>query len=153
MLDLSIFPCSEAIFLNILSSPIKPRRPCACNMAYTHCMRTARCVTPDHHGLPHNVELSWLCATRENTILVFVRDHPIYDATIVYLTYKQSIGCTHNNTQSNDAMNCDVTWSMRLDLHGAMCLAPGAPAWFRVYRALHCVDSASNIKTYRNHVT
>ena len=23
-------------------------------------------------------------------------------------------------------MKCDVTWSMRLDLHGAMCLAPPA---------------------------
>ena len=87
-------------YLHMLGSPIKPRRPCACNMAYTHCMRTTICLTPDRHGLPHNVELSWWCATRENTLLVFVRDHPIYDATVVYLTYKQSIGCTHNNTIS-----------------------------------------------------
>ena len=90
MLDLSVFrvprPC-----LYMLGSSSQPKYFACVNIAYTHCMRMLESITPNHHVVLRNNELSQRCTVRGNTFLKF------YEGSS-YLCYRRSkqIRCKHD---------------------------------------------------------
>ena len=82
MLDLSVSyvprPC-----LYMLGSSSQPKCIVCVNLAYTRCIRTLGSITPDHHVVLQNDELSQWCTVRGNTFLKF------YEGSS-YLCYRRS---------------------------------------------------------------
>ena len=90
MFDLSVSrvprPC-----LYMLGSSSQPKCFACVNLAYTRCMQTLESITPDHHVVLRNNELSQWCTVRGNTFLKF------YEGSS-YLCYRRSkqIRCKHD---------------------------------------------------------
>src|SRR5918994_900623 len=89
MLDLSV-SCVPRPCMYMLGSSSQPKCFACVNLAYIRCMRTLESITPDHHVVLRNNELSQWCAVRGNTFLKF------YDGSS-YLCYRHSkqIRCKH----------------------------------------------------------
>ena len=101
MLDLSV-SCIPRPCLYILGSSSQPKCFACVNLSYTRCMRMLESITPDHHVVLRNNELSQRCTVRGNTFLKFLmRDHLIY-----YRRSKQ-IRCIN---MINITCNQKVTW-------------------------------------------
>ena len=82
MFDLSV-SCVPRPCLYMLGSSSQPKCFACVNLAYTRCMRTLESITPDHHVVLRNNELSQRCTVRGNTFLKF------YEGSS-YLCYRRS---------------------------------------------------------------
>ena len=70
MFDLSV-SCVPRPCLYMLGSSSQPKCFACVNLAYTRYMRTLESITPDHHVVLRNNELSQRCTVRGNTFLKF----------------------------------------------------------------------------------
>ena len=89
MLDLSIFPCSEAMSVHTRLANL--------TLVYLRVQRGLHPLYANEEtsvtasGIPRNVELYWWCTLRANTILALIWDYPnIATVVYIYLIYKQS---------------------------------------------------------------
>ena len=60
--------------LYMLGSSSQPKCFACVNLSYTRCMRMLESITPDHHVVLRNNELSQWCTVRGNTSLNFFND-------------------------------------------------------------------------------
>ena len=90
MLDLSV-SCVPRPCLYMLGSSSQPKCFACVNLAYTRCMWTLGSITPDHHVVLRNNELSQRRTVRGNTSLKFCEESS-------YLCYRRSkqIRCKHD---------------------------------------------------------
>ena len=90
MFDLSV-SCVPRPCLYMLGSSSQPKCFACVNLSYTRCMWMLESITPDHHVVLRNDELSQRCTVRGNTFLKF------YDGSS-YLCYHRSkqIRCKHD---------------------------------------------------------
>ena len=96
MLDLSV-SCVPRPCLYMLGSSSQPKCFACVNLAYTRCMWTLESITPDHHVVLQNNELSQWCTIRGNTSLeIIMRDHLIYYRRSKQIRCKNMINITCN---------------------------------------------------------
>ena len=101
--------------LYMLSSSSQPRCFACVNLAYTRCMWTLESITPDHHVVSRNEELSQWCTVRENTISSWnFSERSPHNATVVLSKIRCIKGLTSHAIHK-------VTWyghhHVLLDLH------------------------------------
>ena len=150
MLDLSVLrvprPC-----LYMLDSSSQPKCIACVNLAYTRCIRTLEPITPDHHVVLRNNELSQRCTVRGNTSLeILVRDH------LTYYRRSKQIRCIN---MINITCNQIVTWyghhhfaPFDLHLRGSMIIivtgmTPWSPSSWSPSSCLHEVVSPTITST------
>ena len=121
--------CSEAMSVHMLGSSSQPKCFACVNLSYTRCMWTLESITPDHHVVLRNNELSQRCTVRGNTSL------EIFSEGSSYLCYRRSkqIRCKHDkhHMQSNSDMIWPISFcSFDLHLRGTMIIfATGMTPW------------------------
>ena len=128
MLDLSV-SCVPRPCLYMLGSSSQPKCFACVNLAYTRCMWMLESITPDHHVVLRNNQLSQRCIVRGNALLKF------YEGSS-YLCYRRSKKIRCKN-MINKTCNQIVTWygqyhfaPFDLHLRGAMIIiVTGMTPW------------------------
>ena len=140
MFDLSV-SCVPRSCLYMLGSSSQPKCFACVNLSYTRCMWTLESITPDHHVVLRNNELSQRCTVRENAFLKF------YEGSS-YLCYRRSKQIRCKN-MINITCNQKVTWygqyhfaPFDLHLRGAMIIivtgmTPWSPSSWSPSSCLH----------------
>ena len=143
MLDLSVLrvprPC-----LYMLGSSSQPKCFACVNLAYTRCMWTLESITPDHHVVLRNNELSqWHTVRGEHFLEIIMRDHLIYYRRSKQIRCKNMINITCNQI---------VTWygqyhhAPLISIFGAPW-SSSSPAWhhdLHHHDLHHCVFMKSS---------
>ena len=142
MFDLSV-SCVPRPCLYMLGSSSQPKCFACVNLAYTRCMWMLESITPDHHVVLRNNELSQWCIVRGDTFLKF------YEGSS-YLCYRRSKQIRCKN-MINISCNQIVTWygqyhfaPFDLHLQGSMIIivtdmTPWSPSSWSPSSCLHGV--------------
>ena len=127
MFDLSV-SCVPRPCLYMLGSLSQPKCFACVNLSYTRCMWTLESITPNHHVVLRNNELSQRCTVRGNTFLKLLWGIILF--TTVVLS-KQDEKHDKHHMQSNSDMIWPISFcSFDLHLRGTMIIfVTGMTPW------------------------
>ena len=152
MFDLSV-SCVPRPCLYMLGPSSQPKCFACVNLAYTRCIRMLESITPDHHVVLRNNELSQRCTVRGNTFLKLLWGIILFTTVILSKLNKMQKHDKHHMQSNNSDMIWPISYSsFDLHLRGSMIIfvtgmTPWSPSSWSPSSCLHEVVSPTITST------